>query len=393
MENSNRIILLRCGELMLKGQNRKYFEDKLVRNIRHAISDIGDARIATSRGRVFVEPEGADFNFDKALERLTKVFGVVSISPVYKIESDFDAIKEHSLAMVKDSVAEKNLVTFKVETKRANKSFPLESPEVSRDLGEHLLKNIPSLKVDVNNPSFIFYVEIREHTYLYFEIIPAAGGLPVGTGEKTLLLLSGGIDSPVAGWMMLKRGVELEVVHFYSYPYTSERALEKVVDLAKILAQYCISIKLHIVPFTKIQTEINEKCPENELVLIMRRFMMKIAEKIALSNGALSLTTGESIGQVASQTMHSLSVTNAAVAIPVFRPLIGMDKNEVVSIARKIGTFETSILPYEDCCTVFVPKHPKTKPILSDILKSESVLDVSGLIDEAIRNTEIREIN
>lgn len=392
MDNVKKIILLRCGELMLKKQNRRFFENKLVKNVKYALSGLGDAKVINSRGRVYVEPSNDDFEFDKAIEKLSKVFGIVSLSPVLKIESNFEKIKELALEMVSKMVEGKEHVTFKVETRRANKAFPIPSLEISSKLGEYLLNNIPALKVNVINPSFIFYVEIREHTYLYLDMIPGGCGLPVGTNEKSILLLSGGIDSPVAGWMLMKRGVEIEAVHFYSYPYTSERALEKVIDLTKILTEYCQEIKLHIVPFTKIQTAINENCPEDESTIIMRRFMMKIAERIAKSTGALSLITGESVGQVASQTMHSLFVTDSAVNCPVFRPLIGMDKNEVVEIARRIGTFDTSILPYEDCCTVFVPKHPKTKPILERIMKSESVLDVDGLIEEAIMNTEIKKL-
>ncbi len=392
MDNVKKIILLRCGELMLKKQNRRFFENKLVKNIKFAIAGLGDVNVINSSGRVYVEPLNDDFNFDKAMEKLSKVFGIVSFSSVLKIDSDFEKIKELAIKMVSKVVEAKEHATFKVETRRANKSFPIPSLEVSSKLGECLLNNFPALKVDVIKPSFVFHVEIRQHTYLYLDIIPGGCGLPVGTNEKSVLLLSGGIDSPVAGYMLMKRGVEIEAVHFYSYPYTSERSLDKVIDLTKILTEYCQGIKLHVVPFTKIQTAINENCPEDESTIIMRRFMMKIAERIAKSTGALSLITGESIGQVASQTMHSLVVTDSAVNCPVFRPLIGMDKNEVVVFARKIGTYDTSILPYEDCCTVFVPKHPKTKPILERIIKSESVLDVDVLIEEAVMNTEIKKL-
>jgi thiamine biosynthesis protein ThiI len=268
----------------------------------------------------------------------------------------------------------------------------MDSLEISRDLGAHILKNVPELSVDVKNPQFILYVEVRDFTYIYSEIIPAVCGMPVGTNGKAMLLLSGGIDSPAAGWMIAKRGVEIDAVHYYSYPYTSERAKEKVIELAKILASYCYNINLHIVPFTDIQMEIYEKCPHEELTIIMRRIMMQIAEKIAEKTGSLALVTGESIGQVASQTIHSLAVTNAAVSMPVFKPLIGMDKNEVVNIAKKIGTYETSILPYEDCCTVFVAKHPVTRPKLDRIVLSESKLDLAGLMDKAIENTEVMTI-
>jgi thiamine biosynthesis protein ThiI len=365
-----RVILLRCGELMLKGLNRSYFESKLVSNIRKTLKGLGKADVIKSQGRIYVEPLEDDFDFEAAQKRLTKVSGIVSISPVLKIESDFESIKEHSLKMVRDLVERMQYTSFKVETKRGLKSFKMDSPQISRELGAYILENIPALKVDVHNPSFILYVEVRESTYIYSEVFPAVGGLPVGTNGKAMLLLSGGIDRPVAGWMMCKRGLMIDAVHFFSYPYTSERAKDKVIDLAKILAAYCYEINLHIVPFTEIQLRINEKCPEEESTILMRRAMMKISERIAESSGAQALITGESLGQVASQTIQSLYVTNAAVAMPVFRPLIGMDKNEVVDIARKIDTFETSILPYEDCCTVFVPKHPKTRPKLENYIKN-----------------------
>lgn len=384
-----RVILVRYGEIILKGLNRPVFEDKLISNIKKSLYGLGKISVIKSQGRIYVEPEMDDYEFETAMDRLTKVFGIVSVSPVWKINSDFEEIKEYSLQMVKNLMQRKSYTTFKVETKRGNKKFPMESPQISMELGGYILENIPSLKVDVHNPAFVFYVEVREFTYIYSEIIPANGGLPLGTNGKAMLLLSGGIDSPVAGWMMAKRGVEIEAVHFYSYPYTSERAKEKVIELAKILSTFCSQIKLHIVPFTDIQLEINDKCPEEQLTIIMRRAMMVIAERIARSAGALALITGESMGQVASQTIQSLAVTNAVVEMPVFRPLIGMDKNEVVDIARKIDTFETSILPYEDCCTVFVAKHPNTKPKLEKILNSEAKLQIDELIEKAIENTEL----
>lgn len=363
-----KVILVRYGEILLKGLNRPIFESKLVSNIKRAIHKLGKVSITRSQARIYIEPEEENYDFDEALKLLSKVFGIVSVSPVWKIDSDFEVIKEYSVIMVKDLIKREGYKTFKVETKRGNKRFPMDSPEISRELGGHILRNIPRLSVDVKKPDFILYVEVREFTYIYSEIIPAVCGMPLGCNGKAMLLLSGGIDSPVAGWMIGKRGVEIEAVHFYSYPYTSERAKEKVIELAKILASYCQKINLHIVPFTDIQLEINEKCPHEELTIIMRRAMMKIAEIIAKKTGALALVTGESVGQVASQTMQSLAVTNAVVSLPVFRPLIGMDKNEVIDIARKIGTFETSILPYEDCCTVFVAKHPTTKPKMEKYL-------------------------
>lgn len=398
-----KIILVRYGEIMLKGLNRPMFEDRLMHNIKRAVSGLGKVKVSRSQARIYIEPEQDDFDFESAVSRLVKVFGIVSLSIVRKVESDFETIKKHSAEMVRDHVAKLaaspagkdrsiqnagGKVSFKVESKRGNKRFPLESPEISRQLGGYLLKNVPGLKVDVNDPDFIFYVEVREHTYIYCDIIPAFSGLPVGTSGKGMLLLSGGIDSPVAGWMMAKRGMEIEAVHFHTYPYTSERAKDKVISLAKILSQYCGRIRLHIVPFTEFQLEINDKCPPGYLTIIMRRAMMRIAEKIAAENGAIALITGESLGQVASQTAEALAVTNEAVSLPVFRPLIGMDKNEVVEIARKIDTYETSILPYEDCCTVFVTKHPKTKPRVEEAKEYESRLDFGQLVDRAVRDTE-----
>ncbi|HOP99443.1 MAG TPA: tRNA uracil 4-sulfurtransferase ThiI [Acetivibrio clariflavus] len=384
-----KVILVRYGEILLKGLNRPLFEKKLIDNIKRAIYKLGKVEVSRSQARIYIEPQDENYDFDEAIKLLTKVFGIVSVSPVWKIDTDFEVIKEKSAVMVKDLLLRKGYKTFKVETKRGDKKFPMDSPEISRELGAHILESFPQLSVEVKNPDFILYVEVREFTYIYSEIIPAVCGMPIGTNGKAVLLLSGGIDSPVAGWMIAKRGVEIEAVHFYSYPYTSERAKEKVIDLAKILAQYCPKIKLHIVPFTDIQLEIYEKCPQDQLTIIMRREMMIIAERIAEKIGALSLVTGESVGQVASQTMHSLYVTNSVVKMPVFRPLIGMDKNEVIEIARKIGTFETSILPYEDCCTVFVSKHPKTKPVLEKIILSEQKANLEELINKAIENTEV----
>lgn len=387
-----KVILVRYGEILLKGLNRPMFENKLISNIKRAIYKLGKVSVNKSQARIYIEPHEDNYDFDEALRLLQKVFGIVSVSPVWKIESDFESIKEHSLLMVKDLIERKGYSTFKVETKRGNKRFPMDSPEISRELGAHILQNISDINVDVKKPQFILYVEVREFTYVYSEIIPAMCGMPLGTNGKAMLLLSGGIDSPAAGYMIAKRGVEIDAVHFYSYPYTSERAKEKVIELAKILTQYCYKINLHIAPFTDIQLEINDKCPLDQLTIIMRRVMMKIAERIAQKTGALALVTGESVGQVASQTIQSLAVTNAAVSMPVFRPLIGMDKNEVIDIARKIGTFETSILPYEDCCTVFVAKHPKTKPQLDKIILSESKANLEELIDKAIENTEVLSI-
>ncbi len=401
-----KVILVRYGEIILKGLNRPFFEDRLMANIKKSLNGLGEVDVIRSQARIYIEPRDESFDFDKAVNKLIKVFGIVSVSIVLKIDSDFEEIKKHSLIMAQNHVEDlikktvnfkqrkkceehTGTISFKVEAKRGNKGFPMKSPQICAELGGYLLEKIAALRVDVHEPDFIFYVEVRENTYIYCDIIPSNGGLPIGTNGKAVLLLSGGIDSPVAGWMMAKRGMEIEAVHFYSYPYTSERAKDKVISLARILAQYFYRIKLHIVPFTQIQLEINDKCPEELLTIIMRRAMMTIAEEIALRNGAQALITGESLGQVASQTPHALAVTNAVVSLPVFRPLIGMDKNEVINIARKIDTYETSILPYEDCCTVFVAKHPKTRPTLIETEKSEEKLQIEAMIEKAINDTEI----
>lgn len=388
----NKVILVRCGEILLKGLNRSVFEDKLIKNIKRALYGLGVIKVRKSQSRIYVEPEEDTYDFDQAIDRLKKVFGIVSLSVVSKVETDFDVIKNSVVRIVRDIVTENGYKTFKVETKRGNKSFPMTSQEISCEIGGVILDHIPTLVVDVNNPDFVVYLEVREETYIYSEKIDASGGMPTGTSGRAMLLLSGGIDSPVAGYSIAKRGVEIEAVHFYSYPYTSKRAKDKVIELARIVAQYCYGIKLYIVPFTDIQLEINDKCPKEEMTIIMRRMMMRIAEKIAVSKDATALITGESIGQVASQTMNGLYVTDRVVSMPVFRPLIGMDKNDVIEVARKIGTFDTSILPYEDCCTVFVAKHPNTKPKLSKIEKFEEVLDIDKLVSEAIDKIEVIEV-
>jgi tRNA uracil 4-sulfurtransferase len=393
-----KVILVRYGEIILKGLNRPVFEEKLMGNIRKSLYGFGKINVIRSQARIYIEPFEEAFDFEGAVARLIKVFGIVSVSIVFKIPTEFEDIKQLSLELAKKQLQlrnisgaaenEQGIVSFKVEAKRGQKNFPMQSPEICMELGGYVLENLPALRVDVHKPDFKIYVEVRESTYMYCDIIPSNGGLPIGTNGRAMLLLSGGIDSPVAGWMMAKRGMEIEAVHFYSYPYTSERAKDKVIALARIMARYCYHINLHIVPFTEIQLEINEKCPEDQLTIIMRRAMMIISERIAVKNGAQALITGESLGQVASQTIQSLAVTNAVVQMPVFRPLIGMDKNEVIDIARKIDTFETSILPYEDCCTVFVAKHPKTKPKLDEILKLEAAFSLDEMIEKAIKDTE-----
>ncbi len=387
------IILVRYGEIFLKGSNKPMFESRLIKNIKKVLYGLGTITVSRSQSRIYVESNDENYPIDEAIMRLTKVFGISSVSPVQKLETDQDMIYKEAIRMTKEVLAKYRHETFKVETKRADKTFPLKSMDFSSHLGAVLLKEIPQLKVDVHNPDFIVHVEIREYTYVYSEIIPSVNGLPVGSNGRATLLISGGIDSPVAGWMVAKRGVKLEGVHFYSYPYTSEKAKEKVIRLTKILSQYNLGMKLHIIPFTEIQLAINQHCPQDYLTIIMRRFMMKIAERIALDSGSLGLVTGEAIGQVASQTLESLLVTDNSVTLPVYRPCIGMDKSEVVEISKRIETYETSILPYEDCCTVFVAKHPVIKPNLEKTIKFESVLNIEELIQNAIENIEVMNID
>ncbi|MDK2798418.1 MAG: tRNA uracil 4-sulfurtransferase [Clostridiales bacterium] len=385
------LILVKYGEIILKGLNRPLFENKLIRNIKTSLKDLGKIKVTRAQATIYIEPMDKMIQISQMIERLKKIFGIVSISRVAKVEKDMECIKKQAVEYLLPTLTHHK--TFKVETKRADKRFPLKSPEISREVGGYILSKISHLKVDVHTPDIIVNIEVRDTSaYVYTEKIPGVGGMPTGTNGKATLLLSGGIDSPVAGWMIAKRGVELEAVHFFSPPYTSERAKDKVIELTKVLVSYCGKINLHIVPFTDIQMEIYEKCPDDQLTLIMRRLMMKIAEKIGLKNNSNALITGESLGQVASQTIQSLGVTNAAVKLPVFRPLIGMDKDEIVAIARKIETFDISILPYEDCCTIFVPKHPKTKPQLDKLLASESHVDVDGMVNKAVNETELIEI-
>lgn len=388
-----KVILGRIGEIALKGLNRSTFEHRLARNMKAALSGCGDCYIRWSQSRFYVEPQDENFDFEKAEEMLAGVFGLVSISPAYVTCSEFPAIAELAEkvaqeAIARRSIAEKPQVCFKVETKRGLKTFPMTSPQISDEIGGLLLEHFDRLKVDVHAPDFTLYIEVRENTYIYTDIIEAPGGMPTGTNGKACLLISGGIDSPVAGYMIAKRGVSLCAVHFYSYPYTSERAKEKVVELAKKIGQYCGGIKLLVVPFTEIQLAIDANCRAELSTVIMRRSMMRIAERVARKNGCSALLTGESVGQVASQTMQALYCTDEAADMPVFRPLIGMDKMEVVAIARKIGTFDVSILPYEDCCTVFTPKHPKTKPSLKEIQEEETRADFAAMEQAAFAGIE-----
>lgn len=385
MEN---VIVVRYGEIMLKGKNKRFFEDKLVGQIRHALSDLGKLKVYKAHSRIYIDVE--NYNVNDITERAKRVFGVVSLSVAKRFDVDMDKIREVALQELKDRVAENsNIKTFKVESKRGDKRFPMQSLEISREIGGYLLENMENISVDVHKPHISIHVEVRDKAFVFSNKINGFGGLPLGTNGKALLLLSGGIDSPVAGWLVGKRGVDIEAIHFHSYPFTSDRAKEKVMDLAKILSSYCGKFKLYSINLLPIQKEINEKCPEEEMTIISRRFMMKIAERVGVENNCDALITGESIGQVASQTVKSLHVTNSSVEIPVFRPLIAMDKVDIIELAQKIGTFETSILPFEDCCTVFLPKHPVTQPKLEKILKSESKLDVEELINAAIENMEV----
>ncbi|AOT68669.1 tRNA uracil 4-sulfurtransferase ThiI [Geosporobacter ferrireducens] len=385
-----KVLIIRYGEIALKGLNKSFFEDKLVRHIELNLRTLGKAKVHKSNGMVFADIDALDEA--EAIAQVTKVFGVVSVSPAHAFEIDMDQIYRVALEHTLERLKEGNIKTFKVESRRGDKRFPMNSLEIAREVGGYILSNVDGLKVDVHQPDLTIHVEIRDRAYVFSKRIQGLGGLPLGTNGKAMLLLSGGIDSPVAGWMVAKRGVMIESVHYHSYPFTSERAKEKVIDLARILSQYCGKIRMHNINLLPIQKEINEKCPPEEMTILSRRFMMKIAERLAIQEGCDGLITGESIGQVASQTVQGLTVTNAAVSMPVFRPLIATDKSDIVDLARKIGTFETSILPYEDCCTVFLPKRPVTKPKLERILLSENKLDVEALIEEAIKNVEILEI-
>lgn len=382
------IILVKYGEIILKGGNRPKFEKILINNIKNAVKNLDQIKISIMQATIYIEPSDSD-KTDLICERLSKIFGIVSVTRAAVTEKEINAIKNTCIEYCKDDLVSGK--RFKVEAKRADKHFPMTSVELSIDVGGYIDDKIDGLICDVHNPEVTVKIEIRDYAaYIYCEQnkIEGQGGMPIGTGSKATLLLSGGIDSPVSGHMIAKRGVEIDAVNFFSFPYTSERAKEKVIELASIVARYTSKIDLYIVPFTEIQLAIRDNCPEEHMTLIMRRFMMKISEKIALQNKSSALITGESVGQVASQTIAALNVTNSVVDMPVLRPLIGMDKKEIIERSREIGTFETSILPYEDCCTVFTPKHPTTNPKLSSIEKSEARLDVDGLIEKAMEGIE-----
>lgn len=386
--------LIKYGEIGIKGKNRYLFEDALVKQIRHALKHVeGEFTVRKEQGRIFAESQG-DFDFEEAVEALQRVFGIVGICPV--LECDDLPVEELAVTVIDymNEVYPEGEYTFKVNARRTRKSYPMDSMELNSFLGEKILDAFPKTSVDVHNPQILLNVEIRERIYIYSKIIPGPGGMPVGTNGKCMLLLSGGIDSPVAGYMIAKRGVKLDAVYFHAPPYTSERAKQKVIDLARIVSRYSGPINLHVVNFTDIQLAIYEKCPHEELTIIMRRYMMRIAEHFAVATKSAGLITGESIGQVASQTIQSLAATNEVCTLPVFRPLIAFDKQDIVDIALKIGTYDTSIQPYEDCCTIFVAKHPVTKPNLSRIEHSERKLAdvIDGMIKTAIETAETIEV-
>ena len=383
----NETILLKLGEVVLKGLNRRSFENKLIANVRRRLQHFGTFNIYSKQSTIYVEPQSADCDLDETYAACRQIFGVIAVSRATACEKDKDAILECAKEYLGEALQRAR--TFKVETKRADKKFPMTSIEISQYVGGMLHDAYPHLSVDVNNPDLTVHVEIRETAaYVHAPSESGAGGLPIGMGGKAVSLLSGGIDSPVSSFMIAKRGVQLELVHFFSPPYTSQLAREKVEKLARELAPWCGRMVLNIVPFTEIQEEIRRNCPEDYFTLIMRRFMIRLAEAVARRTGCKALVTGECLGQVASQTMDALNVSDDACHIPVLRPVIGMDKEEIVKISRRIGTFETSILPYEDCCTVFTPRHPRTHPMLEDVIQHESVLDIEGLVQRSLDGIE-----
>ena len=372
------VLLVRFGEVHLKGQNRPFFLKKLTENVRKAVAPIGGT-VWLSDSRIYV----ADVDITEAAERVRRVFGIYSVSPAWEMEKDFELMAAKCVELARDLKG-----TFKVMARRSDKKFPMTSMEMNAEIGHRILEVNSNLTVDVHKPMHEVSVEVRDKAYVYVGEIMAVGGLPMGTGGKGLLLLSGGIDSPVAGFQLMRRGVNINAVHFFSFPYTSERAKEKVIELARILGTYGGGMRVFVVPFTEIQMQIHEKCPDSLGTLLMRRYMMRIANRIARQHGAQALITGENLGQVASQTMEALGCTDAVCDLPVFRPLIGCDKLEITEQAIKIGTYETSILPYEDCCTVFTPRHPTTKPKVEQLIEAEQALDTEALVAEAVQNTE-----
>lgn len=382
--------LIKYGEIGVKGKNRYLFEDALVRQIRFALEKVeGEFVVSKENGRIYATAQ-TEFDYDEAVEALKTVFGIIGICPVVQIEDNgFDDLVEHVIKYIDEAYPDKN-VTFKVDARRARKNYPMNSMEINMEMGGRILDAFPEMKVDVHKPQVLLQIEIRKHINIYSIEIPGPGGMPIGTAGKAMLLLSGGIDSPVAGYMVAKRGVQIEATYFHAPPYTSERAKQKVVDLARLVSKYAGPITLNVVNFTDIQLAIYEKCPHDELTIIMRRYMMKIAEELGKESKCMGLVTGESIGQVASQTMQSLYCTNEVCTMPVYRPVIGFDKQEIIDISEKIGTYETSIQPFEDCCTIFVAKHPVTKPNLNIIKQHEHNLDdvIDELMKTAIETTE-----
>ncbi|TJX60940.1 tRNA 4-thiouridine(8) synthase ThiI [Soehngenia saccharolytica] len=387
----DRVISISLGEVVLKGLNRKYFENKLIDNIKRVLKGLGDFKIYKEQGKIYIE--GVENEEEIAINRLTKIFGIIYVSPCIRTSTELEDIKKASICLLNEKVKDENgIVTFKVNTTRSDKRYPLISPEISRIVGAAILDNINNVKVDVVSPMINVYIDIKENAYIYIEKFKSRGGLPIGTNGKGLLLLSGGIDSPVAGYMMAKRGVEIDCLHFHSYPFTSQRAEEKVIKLAEELSIYTGPLRVFSVNLLNIQKAINENCPEDQMTILSRRFMMRIGERIAQDNEYDCLITGENLGQVASQTIESINVIEKAVDTTILRPLIGFDKTDIVKMAVEIETYETSILPYEDCCTVFLPKHPLTRPKLKDILDAEKSLDIESLIDEALENKKIHYI-
>ena len=386
------IILIKNGELALKGLNRNTFEDALVKNLKRRLAPIMNFEITRSQSTIMIEPTSEYPDMDAAADVVSRVFGIAGFSRAAQTEKDMDKIKETADVFLDESLEE--VRTFKVESKRSDKHFPLKSPEISRELGGYLLSKHPHLRVDVHNPDIIVTVEIRDkYAFIHGNQQKGAGGMPVGTAGRAMVMISGGIDSPVASWTMAKRGLVLDAVHFASPPYTSARAEQKVHELLEKVSMYSGKINLFVVPFTEIQEHIKDDCPEDLFTIIMRRMMMRIAERVARAQGCGAVITGESLGQVASQTLPAIACTDAVAEIPVFRPLIGMDKDEIVSISRKIDTFDISIQPYEDCCTVFTPKHPRLKPNIEDVVKAESALKVDELIEDAVKGIRLVEID
>jgi len=384
--NQNEMFLLKMGEVVLKGLNRRAFEDKLITNVRRRMRRLGSFQVYMKQSTIYVEPQG-DCDLEETYKACRQIFGIAAVARAVPCEKTIEAIVETAKTYLAGEFA--NARTFKVESKRADKKYYLNSIQISQAVGGELAEAFPNVRVDVKKPDLTVFVEIREkHAYVHAPSVPGAGGLPIGMGGHAVSLLSGGLDSPVSSWMIARRGVELEMVHFVSPPYTSQQAQDKVIQLAQDLTAYCGRMIVHLIPFTKIQEEIRKNCPEEYFTLIMRRFMMRLAEAVARKAGAKALVTGESLGQVASQTMLALTVTDAVANMPVLRPLIGNDKVEIIRMAREIGTFETSILPYEDCCTVFTPRHPCTRPVLTDIEAAEAVLDIDALVAEALAGEE-----